>query len=133
MSIGGHSSRQLGPSQRAVAVPITRLESLVHAEVWSVAEALAEHLSLFFSREVRTEGFEEELASFRHEEVRATVSVLSMVRWSSFDLTFCILIVWIEGVTELVVGDATIAISIIASDKEVHFIFMWNEPISPRT
>ena len=83
-------------------------------EIWSMAEPLAKHLGLLLSREVRSEGFNEELAGLGHEEVRPTVPVLSVICRSSFDLRSHILVIGSEGITEFRVDDAAIAIFIIA-------------------
>lgn len=94
------------------------------AEIWSMAKTLAKHLYLLLCCEVRAESFDEELASFGHEKVRATVSVLSVICRSSLDLTSHVLVIRCESITELRVDDAAIAIFIIASSKEEHFIFV---------
>ena len=73
----------------------------MNTKVWPVAEALTQHLGLLLGRKVHPEDFKEKLASFRHEEVRAAVPVLSMIRRSSLNLTGHILIVGCEGIAEL--------------------------------
>ena len=73
----------------------------MHAEFWPVAEALAQHFSLLFGLEVRSESLKEKLAGLGHEEVRAAVPALRMKGRSPFDLTGHILVVGRECVTEL--------------------------------
>lgn len=124
MPVGSDGSSQLVSGQIAVAVAIASLEGLMHTELGPVAEAFAKHLSLLLSCKVRPESLHIQLPGLRHEEVRAAVPILGVMSWSPLNLAGHVLVVWCEGIAELGVENATVAIPVKPPDKEVDFILV---------
>ena len=86
-------------------------------EVSAAFKALSELVSLFFDREVCTESGQVHISRLVIKEVRPAEPMLYMVCWSTLHSASCIFARRGEGIAEVRVQDAAIAIFIVSSNE----------------